>query len=72
MAHTTEKSSGFLRYFRYGVKFSERLFRNWFSQMKWLWDKNNQGGIKIKNWCRHNSWYPILVILGNNKINLAS
>lgn len=34
-------NKGIVDYFRSGVKFSERLFKNIFYQLKWLWHKSN-------------------------------
>lgn len=34
---SSEKSKGFIHYFRAGVKFSERLVKNLIIQIKWIW-----------------------------------
>jgi hypothetical protein len=53
-----KKGSGFLKAFRYGVKFSERAVKNIISQIKWIWKTNKNWLTNLRTWRTSNGYHP--------------
>lgn len=63
-------NDNFIKSFRYGVKFTERLVKNFGLAFKWVWKKGKSNNFAIKNWCRRNGIDPtVFYFLGT--INVA-
>jgi len=52
------KGSAVLKAFRYGVRFSERCFRNIGVQIRWIWNTNSSNIGKIHAWRVSNDYHP--------------
>ena len=54
----TPASKGFIGWFRSGIRFTERLFKNFTIQIKWWWRSQKDKCSTVHAWRTRNHYHP--------------